>query len=486
MRNRLTSCFGALLVLSLVALVCGPAFARPADDETTEDVIVMNDMRELHGYIVSESPSEIVFEFVDRKLNLRSKLTLKRADIVKITRDVAIPEEFLKDTSGSTESKATGSAMGGTVADNSDASYGIRRAKDVNEHTKRIYIVPMEGQMGTDINTDVYKGKILDDIRAQDPDYIVFKLKCMDEEDRMYTRFGDEERNPFDSNFLDMYRDMVSLFRDELRDIPQVLWVEDSVGISSVIAMAWPDMYMTSSARLGGLAPAAMMFESVKEDENKYGKYREAMMGWLKGFAEYGKYDLKLVDAMVRPEFMLSASWKGREVDWALDTSGEYLVDGNEKATTSFRSKTAEDFCISKGTADSLDDLALLLGVREYVVVDGIAVKEFEDHKEAWRRALEQCIELYGKYEQYMGWANGEDTVRYLGQAIGCLEKILQSMERYKAVEFRIGQYGMSKLGLITTIERMKEQLRAARSAGRGAGPGGTGGGGVFGGGKGR
>jgi hypothetical protein len=474
MRNRLASLLSAVLMLSF-AMVLGATAAAAQEDVNTEDVIFMNDLRELRGHIISETPSEIVFEYINRELNLRSKITLKRADIAKIERDVAIPAEYASKTE---DAKSTPSSTSSSKAKTTEtaATYGIRRTDEISEFTKKIYVIPMEGQMGTDVNPDVYKDKVVKDIRALDPDYIVIKMKCMDFEDRIVTRWGQEEANPNQSPFLDMYRDLVSIFRDELRDIPQVMWVEDSVGVSSVIAMAWPDMYMMPHARFGGLEGAAGNFLAVEDDFNTLGKYREAYMAWLKGFAEYGGYDLKLLDAMVRKEFLLSASWEGRDVMWKLDDSGEYIVDMSDKHTVNFRAKDAEDFGISDGTAETVDDLALLLGIREYVVLDSVAEKEFTDHKEGWRRALDQCIVLLDEFEQYLGWATGEDTVRYLGRCKDNLEKVLAALERYKAVEYRLAMYGVTKFALLTTIEQLKERIRAARNAGGGGiGGGGTG-----------
>jgi len=481
MRTRLAAFLGTCVVASMVSLSSGLAWAD--DAVPTEDVLYMNDLRELRGQIISETPSEIVFEFVDRKLNLRSKLTIKKADIAKIVRDIplATPESApATGSAGSHTGAASGTASGVAKSDETPASsYGIKRAADISEHTKRIYVVPMDGQMGTDVNAEVYE-EVVSDIRAQNPDYLIIKLRSRDTEDRLYTRWGREEQSANDSEFLDRYRELVSLFRDELRDIPQVVWIEDSEGISSVIAMAWPDMYMMPGARLGGLARAAGNFLGVKDDFNTLGKYREAYMAWLKGFAEYGGYDLKLLDAMVRPEFLLSASWKGRNVDWTLDANGEYLVDGSEDFTVAFRAKSAEDFGISKGTAETLDDLALLLGVREYVVLDSQAQAHFDKYKEDWRRVLDQCQTLWNDHTQFLGWATGEDTVRYLGRAKDCLEKIVAAIDRYEAVEVRLARnHGISKTYLTIMIEQMNEQLRAARGGGRNAGAGAAGGGGT-------
>ena len=149
-----------------------------------------------------------------------------------------------------------------------------------------------------------------------------------------------------------------------------------------------------------------------------------------------------------------------------------------------FRAKTAEDFCISKGTAESLDDLALLLGYREFRLVDSQAERICADYVENWRRAYDEAHVLFQDFQQYMGWANGPDTVKYLGRAKTSLEKIITYMHRYKAVEIRLGrEQGLSIQNLTVQVELIKEQLRAARQGGGAPGGGGNRGGGGLGGG---
>jgi hypothetical protein len=234
---------------------------------------------------------------------------------------------------------------------------------------------------------------------------------------------------------------------------------------------------MKPGARLGGIAGAASNFDFV-QDEEVHAKFREGYMGWLKGFAEYGGHSHDLIDAMVLPEFKLSASWKGRDVTWRLDTKGEYIVDDNEEATTEFKARTAENFCISKGTVETMDDLALMLGVREYRLLESEAERIHEKYKEDWRRAYDNCKEWYLDYQQALGWANGEDALKYLGKAKGLLERILAALDRYKAIETRLAmEYGVQRGQIVVEIEKLKEQIRALRRTGRGGAGGGRGGG---------
>lgn len=465
----------AVVSASLLAL-SAPAPARPMqdtaetdagdqDDTATEDVLYLLDGRVFHGRLVSESRSEIVFEFIDADLNMRATLRFTPDQVDRIARDVPLPD------APSAEAAPARRAVADDESEEDEETrrtYGIRRGDPDDESLPAFYIVPMKGQMGTDVNVDVYE-RMIDDIRAADPDYLVIMVECRDSEDRLYSRIGLEEQGLSGSTFLDMYRQVIDVFKDELRDIPQVVWIKDSLGISSVIALAWPDLYMSPDARLGGIAGAARNFGV--QDPEVHAKFREAYMGWLKGFAEFGGYDLDVLDAMVRPEFSLSATWQGREVDWALDGGGEYLVDGSDKRTVTFTAKEAEDFCLSDGMAESLDDLALYLGHREFRVKKGSAEAIYDDYVEDWRRAFDTCKRLLEEAQKFMGWATGEDTLKYLGRVKSNLEKVVSQIDRYKAVDLRLQmELGVRRFDLVTQIEILKEQIRALRSGGGGGG----------------
>jgi hypothetical protein len=473
MKNRRVG-FLNVLTLACAALLASPmlAGAPPAEEAaTTEDILYMEDGRELHGTILEERKDAIVFELVSVESGIQTKITIPIDDISEIVRDVAIeaPKAAPRRTRPASEDE---------VKPEEQRSFGaFRRAAD-NPNAPSIYIVPMKGQMGTDVNTDLYE-KMIEDIRANDPDILVIQMNCADEQDMLYSMTGREEQGLAD---FDEYRKLVSLFRDQLGDIRQVLWIEDSVGVSSVVAFVWEDLYMKPQARLGGLQVLQGLGFERWSDEDVRGKMTAAFMSWVKGFLEYGGYSLILADAMVRPQFSLSGTWHGREVKWSLDTSGEYIVDTDDKKTAQFRAKHAEDLCISDGTAEDVDDLALLLGMREYRVCEGRGEEIFEDYTKDWRRSFDQCVEWLKDYQQYQGWV-GEDPVKWLGAMKKRLEEVISAMDRYNAVELRLTQdHGVRRFDLITQIEQIKEQLRALKQAERGGDRRGGGGGGLGGG----
>jgi hypothetical protein len=193
--------------------------------------------------------------------------------------------------------------------------------------------------------------------------------------------------------------------------------------------------------------------------------------GAAKSFLERGGYAHELGDAMLDPEFKLSVSWKGRDANWRLDESGEYLVDGNDKQSANFTAKSAEDFCISQGTAESLDDLVLMLGYREYFVVDGIGESTIERYVEEWRNALAKAKEALEEYQKFRGWAAGEDTLKYLGRARAALETVISAIDRHDAVKIRLrDELGVQRHDLQVQLEMLKEQIIAAKNSGSSGG----------------
>ena len=119
---------------------------------------------------------------------------------------------------------------------------------------------------------------------------------------------------------------------------------------------------------------------------------------------------------------------------------------------------------ISDGTAETLDDLALLLGFREYRVVDAYAKKIVGGYRKNWRAAYRDAETSWKDYQQYIGWANGEDELAYLGKAKRAIESILRSMDRYPPIELRWRQEtGNTKFQLEMLVEQLKQRIRGLR-----------------------
>jgi hypothetical protein len=342
-----------------------------------------------------------------------------------------------------------------------------------------VYVSPMKGQMGTDIHKSIYE-EVLEDINRVRPDVVVWVLECSDVDTFMLHRDDPAEAGKLE---LEHYRELVNVLKDDrrIRSIPQVMWVQDSLGISSVIAMAWSDMYMKSTARLDGLDQIFAMGAGWS-DADVRAKMLAAWIGIGNGFLQNGGYPLELGEAMIDPTVTLSATWRGRSVLWSTTGGGEYTVDSNTRQTAGFNAKTAENFLISDGTADTLDDLMLLYGYREYRLAEGRGVELVEDYVTNWRRAFKTAENVAVDYNQHVSWASGADAVKWLGQAKSDLKKLLALFNRYDAVAIRMADFGWDRLTIEILIEQITDTIRALSQNSGGAG--GAGGGRSSGGGR--
>jgi hypothetical protein len=334
-----------------------------------------------------------------------------------------------------------------------------------------IYFIPMRGQMGTDVHKSVYE-KVLKDVKEKKPDLVVYTINCADYNTNFYLQ--DDDKNNASLGMIDEYRSLVKSLQEDIAEFPQVVWVEDSVGFSGLMALAWPDMYMTSSARLEGLGRVGAMGMGWKDHDIR-AKMVAAITGYAKGFLEQGGYPLELGEALVRPDRMLSVSFEGRSIKWAQDSNGHWVIDGSNERTARFTAQLAEDIGLCKGIADTRDDLAFILGYREYRPIDS-GEKIVDSYIEDWRRVLENTTKYALEYADAMKNAGGTDAVKYLGQAKRALEKILAGMTQYEAVETRWKiTRGEDKGSIKLEIEKLQEQIRQLEKARKEANKSGSG-----------
>lgn len=347
----------------------------------------------------------------------------------------------------------------------------------------KVYVFPMNGQMGTDISEPIFK-KLIDDAKKQKPDIIVIKLKSADIDRINHLRNDDPSEFGLVNKMTD-YRDMMKSVHDELSSVPQVMWVEDSVGVSGLAALAWDRMYMFSDARLGGLYQFKEMVEAQWQDPDVRSKMVAAWTGIMKGLSQLGNNPDVLADALIFSERTLSVNFEGRGAKWVNDTSGSWVVDSSTELPLNLSAAIAEDILLSEGTADSMDDLMFLLGYREYTAIDSgeKLAKQFTDD---WRKAMDNIF----KWTEEAG--ETEDSVAGLGKRKSLYEKVVAALKAYPFIESRreCQQNGISRVAIEGAIDDIKKELQRLRDAeknGGGSGGGGAGGGrGLGGGGMGR
>ena len=343
-----------------------------------------------------------------------------------------------------------------------------------------VLIIPMNGQMSTDINIDAYQ-PLLHKIKELNPDLIIIKMFCQDFRDEYYAkqRRGDrKEKNGYD---YESVKDLVRLFRIKLKDIPQVMWIQDSCGGSSVLTFGWPVIYMSNDAKLQGTHDLARNWTYLKGLDT-YGKMYQAFTAHVKNVAEIGGRSHDFIMTFVDPERTVSGKYEGREVVWKEGLDGYLVFDGGP-SVPNINASDAEQFAISKATVQGLNEILISEGIREYHLVGEDLTKSIEDYKITWRKDLDKAIDLWTDSQQYATWATGEDTERYLRQQLKAIEQTLRIIKKWEAVSLRMmREFRISKDGARGTqdlrdlIKQLEEKLRSLRDSedtGRGRGGGG-------------
>lgn len=344
---------------------------------------------------------------------------------------------------------------------------------DNTEQVPVVMVVPFNGQMGTDIHEQMAEDVIDEAVEIQ-PDIVVFKIESADIDRNYHLPRADAKE--FGMVELEAYREIVRGFQNKLSNSKQVVWVVDSVGFASLLALAWPDMYISPDGRLWGLNKVFDVSQGWADADVRE-KMEEAWEGIGRGFLEmggHGEFSRELGSAMMDPEKSLSADFKGRKVVWRDDADGMWLIDNNDEMVANFDARTAEDTLLSDGIVDSLEDLMFLLGHREFETNE-TGVELVERYKEQWRRSYKKCLENLADIET--GRGGGNDALRQALNQKRLWEEILRNMRRFNAVERRLSrEAGLSKERVELIIEGINDQIRQIKDGRRGGG--GTGGGG--------
>jgi len=369
-----------------------------------------------------------------------------------------------------------------------------------------VYIVPMRGQVGTDILPELYE-PIIEDIKNSGAEIVVFHVdshdqKNVDDESVDIFKGRDSQPGQADTSYpaLKPMGDLRQAFNDELPEsIEQICYVEDAMSVASLLALSWDQMYIDPDAELGGAFTVwAWQAAPVAGDSQKYGKYLTAIMGDVVAITQYGGWDAigrrELVRAMVVPEARASTTWRGRDATWYRDARGDLVVDSTaemprkadlstiSQMTINLSGTEADQLLIADGTAGRdrfVKDILAQLGHRRYRIV-GNASDEVEKHRASWRAAATRARENFLLFNRMRGGG----FMYQLQAALKGLNSYISAIKTNKAVKTRMQ---LERLPTdITSLEIMRDDLKELiRNRNRGGGGGGRGGGGGLGGGGG-
>lgn len=448
-------------------ILIAPAPAVAAASDEKNDTVIFRSGQTVKGEILEETPTTIRMRV--EVAGIRAETTYNKSDILSITRgtgagaDAKPAEGRPAARPGSTPAPATAAASPG------------------DPNRKRVYVLELTGLFGKDITQTPVRDAIRD-ARNNNADYIIVNLN-----NDWSVNHGTElaEDRPDDQGAFDMlFRalDIEPIFREEIPrewDNPPkiVFWVRNAMGGAAFLPLSCRDIYFHSQGRMGGIGFMDTMFDGVGDEEVRQKQY-SLRITRAEGLAIAGGYDPRIVRAMALLDYVLSVRFVGgqpeffegvptRDGDIQLTNNGriqeqrdtiQMLARGEGKNVLTLRADLAMKLGVSKGTADTLQDLMFHLGIaRNHEVVSGQSeriMKQWRDSVAAAERNLRRSWHTDYREIRVEGDVRQRNAAR--SRQIRIIDEMQSLLRRYEeAINPRALQ-----IPDFDTLNILKEQIR--------------------------
>jgi len=462
--GRVAGAMGMAVCLSVCgaampALAQGDAPKSPSQGDKQDfskmekkDMVIFKTGNKVEGVILSEDATSIKMLVIVG--GLRSVTTYGKSEILEIKRNEFKPGDAKTDAKADESKESKETPVASTSGPTDYAQPVDRDGKVIPPGTTKVYVVSFEKEFGRDVSKTPVRG-IMDDMARAHPDVIVFRF------DEEFAYHGEEIGPDFvhvgkESLFtlaVVKTQEIDTLITPRLRDDPAfahkpkvVAWVKKAMGPGAMLPLVFHDIYFTNDGLQGAVGGLDFLFEGVG-DEVVRQKQRSLRLAWIKGLAEEGGHDSRIVQAMCWADFILSYRIVGGQVEFAetmpptpewfllkddgginearRDTMQDVVrMKGNDFLTLD--AKKAYDIGLSKGMADSVDELMDKMGItRNYAQMknkSGQILKDWSKNVSKTEKEVERLIKAFrgvevkapGQYEQRTA-ARGE-RIRYLQQ----------------------------------------------------------------------
>ena len=426
----------AMLAVCAVASFA-PALAQPADKVAEKpidkpidkqdlskiekrDVVIFTNGNKVEGVILEETDASIKMLVIVG--TLRSEATYNKSEVLDIKRNAFAPA---KEETKEEAKDAPKPDMAASVPD--DGRILDINNKPIPPGTQKVYVVNFGGEFGREVSRTPVK-QMVDEIARLQPDILIVKF---DESFGLYGQeapdFAQIGRQSY--NLLETARELDTLIGDRMASDPafkvkprQIAWIKKALGPAAFLPFVFPEIYFTSDGHHGGIGGLDLLFKG-QADDVVAEKQISLRLGRSVGLAEKGGHDGKIMRAMSRGDYVLSYRIVGGQVEWLegrmpTDPSWFILKDdgptndehkdtmqdlvrlkGNDYLTLDAR--TAFDIGLSKGTADTVEELMSKLNVtRGWAQVKQKSDQNFKDWGKDVDKAETNFGRMYQKYER--------------------------------------------------------------------------------------
>lgn len=431
----------AAIVMTMAGIFSVPAAAqtgaKPADKQTPvdlskvekRDLIIFRTGNKVEGVILSETDTSVKMLVIIGAL--RSETTYAKGEILEIKRNEFKPAAEA-DKKDEKKDEDTGPKVATSKEDAASYENPVDSSgKAIDPGAAKVYIVDLRGEFGRDMSKTPVK-TMMDDIVKAQPDVVVFRF------DQAFAYRGAEGGADFVHVGMEGYLtgalvkalEIETLINPRFRDDPAfkkkprvVAWIKKALGPAAFLPLAFKEIYYTSDAYHGGVGGLDHMLDG-RGDEVVRQKQYSLRLSWVKGLAEQGGYDVRIAKAMCWTNHILSYRIVGGQVEFVeeMPPNSEWFLLKDDGAENKDRSdtmqdvvrmrgndfltldaKTAFDIGVSRGTADSVDELMSKMGItRNYAVMkhkSGGIYKEWSTEVARAENEVRRLLRAYGAVE---------------------------------------------------------------------------------------
>lgn len=137
-----------------------------------------------------------------------------------------------------------------------------------------------------------------------------------------------------------------------------IAWIESAISAAAMTAHCIPEIYFTSKGVYGACTGWSGALQAIT------GRGEQEVLYMMEKISARGGYSPYIMRAMQILEPLSATIDENGDVHWYQNLDGDHIVNRGDKILT-FDSQTAARFKFSRGTADTLDELARLLKVGE-------------------------------------------------------------------------------------------------------------------------
>lgn len=449
---------GAILSLTPPASAQQPRQGAAAAELKKVDRVVFRNGRVVEGEILEETDTTIQMRIV--VAGISTVTTYAKSDLLEIQR-------------GAAEGSAPAQTAPTPAQPQRDRSRDRATGREVREDAPRVAHFKIEGEFGRDISQTPLL-TAFERARSQSPDVIIIEMDS-------------ESRGGFDGLFVANIERMTPAIERAIADGQRVVfWVNKALGGAAFLPFVSPEIYFMTEGRLGGIG-TLQNFDMGNKRVNE--KQISLRLGHAEGLAITGGYAPELIRAMARQDYWLAFRIRGGEIEYmqrepteaeltegwiVLSDDGkgnnkdkmEDVVRGRGNDVLNLNAERALQLNVSKGTADTLDDLVFQLGYgRDYQKLEVESQKILED----WATRVDRAEESLQRTSRDIAalaerGGNNRDPRRAIGEEIRLLQQARSLLGQFEEI---FDSDGSQRSQIDVRIAELRLQLQRLNSTNR-------------------